>query len=123
MRNTRLGLTAILLLALLAACRAGFPTDKFVRSENGTNSHLIFMNGGRWEGYRDGNLITFGNYRAQGDQLFIDSDYLCEEAGMPVQATYNWSYTNDTLTLSPVGQDGCAERLELFSLGPFTRSQ
>lgn len=117
------GWLCVLLAATLAACRAGFPTDKFVRSENGVSSHLIFMNGGRWEGYQDGNLTTFGNYRIQGQQLLIDSDFLCEETGMPAQASYQWSFDDDVLTLQPVGPDGCAERVELFSQGPFTRSQ
>jgi hypothetical protein len=68
-------------------------------------------------------MITFGNYRVQGDQLLIDSDYLCEEAGMPVQAAYRWSYEDERLTLAPAGQDGCTERVELLSQGPFTRTQ
>lgn len=117
-------LPIVLLLAiLLSACRAGFPTDKFVRSEQGVNRHLQFLNGGRWEGYYDGNLLTFGSYRVDGDQITIESDFLCEESGGPVQAIYTWSYSGDTLTLQPVGEDGCAERVELLSGGPYRKSQ
>jgi hypothetical protein len=116
-------LAFLAVLALLSACRAGFPTDKFVRAENGVNRHLIFMNGGRWEGYFDGNLVTFGAYRVEGERLHFESDYQCEEMGAQVQAAYTWSYTDERLSFQPAGEDGCAERREMLTGAAYTRSQ
>jgi hypothetical protein len=114
--------TALIVAALLGGCRARFPTDKFVRTENQRNWHLLFFNDGRWEGYYDGNLITFGNYRADSRQITFESDYLCEQNGAPEPVTYNWLYEEETLTFIPAGDDLCAARREMLTGGAYKKS-
>jgi len=120
--NNRLLFIALIVAALLGGCRARFPTDKFVRTENQRNWHLLFFNDGRWEGYYDGNLITFGNYRADSRQITFESDYLCEQNGAPEPVTYNWLYEEETLTFIPAGDDLCAARREMLTGGAYKKS-
>jgi len=120
--NNRLLFIALIVAALLGGCRARFPTDKFVCTENQRNWHLLFFNDGRWEGYYDGNLITFGNYRADSRQITFESDYLCEQNGAPEPVTYNWLYEEETLTFIPAGDDLCAARREMLTGGAYKKS-
>ncbi|MDI6697157.1 MAG: hypothetical protein QME21_19085 [Anaerolineales bacterium] len=120
--NNRLLFAALIVTVLLGGCRARFPTDKFVRAEDQRNWHLLFFNDGRWEGYYDGNLITFGSYRADSRQITFESDHLCEKNGAPEPVTYNWSYEEETLTFIPAGDDLCAARREMLTGGAYKKS-
>ncbi len=118
----RLLSTALIVTALLGGCRARFPTDKFVRTQDQRNWHLLFFNDGRWEGYYDGNMITFGSYRADSRQITFESDYLCEQNSAPEPVTYNWSYEDETLTFTPADEDVCAARREMLTGGAYKKS-
>lgn len=120
--KTRLLSTTLIVAALLSGCRARFPTDKFIRTQDQRNWHLLFFDDGRWEGYYDGNMVTFGNYRADSRQVTFESDYLCEQNGAPEPVTYNWSYEDETLTFTPAGNDLCAARQEMLTGGAYKKS-
>ncbi len=123
-KGLKLLLVILLSGLLLSACKPGFPADKFVRQElDGTNTTLIFMNSGRWEGYQGGNLVTWGNYRTEADKITFESDFQCEDVGAQVQVTYYWSYVNDELTFRLVDNDGCGPRLQMLTGEPYVKSQ
>ena len=115
-------LAVLLAAALLGGCRPAFPTGKFAHSAADASRYLIFYPDGRWEGFLDGNLLTFGAYTTDGDRVTFETDHQCQEAGAPEPVTYTWAFTAETLTFAPNGEDACAARKDLLA-GEFRRSQ
>lgn len=107
---------------LLSGCRAAFPTGKFSSTRDTVSRYLIFYPDGRWEGFQDGNMLTFGAYTTDGDRVQFETDFQCQDLGLPQAADYGWKYADNTLTFQPAGEDGCSARAEFLS-GAFRRSQ
>ena len=134
MRRTLLvGAVAAVVAALVVGCggRAGsFPTGTYTATIESSDDvgFILFRTDGNWALYRGGpstggpHMISDGTFTWNGDTLTYESDLLCEmeisqpDSGLSAsakKATYKWTYTNGTLTLT-AKRDTCPDRAYLL---------
>jgi lysophospholipase L1-like esterase len=85
---------------------AGFPTGR-LEAEN-ADWVLLFDNDGSFTFSESGAVAASGTFSIQANELTWETDSGCEGLG---QATYTWTFENDTLLFQVKGGDECASRL------------
>jgi uncharacterized cupredoxin-like copper-binding protein len=96
-----------------AAATASFPTGKFISVSDKARAYqfnpdgtFAFFLGGK-------DPVVTGNFTVVGDLLSVnnpnETDLSCQGS-----VTYQWSFSDDKLTFTPVGQDSCRARSDSF---------
>ena len=96
------------------AVESVFPTGRFIRNHN--DDLALEIEDGRFRLWYIGNkssldrLVDEGTFIINGNQFIIETDSLCEEFQLE-NATYNWSFDDETFILSLDGnRDDCMKR-------------
>ncbi len=108
----------LLTLMLLFACSTSssepsFPTGIFA-SESGPFK-TEWRDDGTYTSWMNGQEITSGTYSVEGNELTFETDSYCDSLGAG-EATYTWTFKDDTLTFEVKGEDPCSDRMGTLHL-------
>ncbi len=118
MKNGRLFLifTAVMVSLILAACspsgNSGFPTGKFVRSDN-PDGGMIFNKDGTWSAYSGIYTLAKGTYSVKGDVYTEESS----DSNCPEPMSFKYTYDGKELKFQYAddpGKDPCDGRRDGF---------
>jgi hypothetical protein len=100
----------LLLLALSACSSPKFPYGTYNTTEGGIpGGGMKFNSDGTYVATANGGMIfTKGTFSVKGNMLTFLTDMQCFNQG--VNATYTWTYSNETLILKDTGNDSCVQR-------------
>jgi hypothetical protein len=95
------------------AAEANFPTGKFTSVSDKARAYQ-FNPDGTFAFYLGGeDPVVQGNYSVVGDLLSVSNPNETEP-NCQGSVTYQWSFSDNTLTFTPVGQDSCRARSDSF---------
>jgi hypothetical protein len=107
----------LLLLPLSSCSESSFPTGTFV-SDSG-DYQLILIDNGSFTFSEFGTVVARGIYSIHANEFTFEMDSFCGER----EATYTWTFENDTLLFSVKGEDHCSARFITINHIPYHKEQ
>lgn len=110
----------LLLLLVLSACsnlssetNQSFPYG--VYASNPEIDQMTLEENGNFTYKVSGTVLTSGTFTVQGNEITWETDSYCDQSNAG-KATYTWTFDNDILIFSVVGEERCPGRLAVLNL-------
>ena len=107
----------LLLLPLSSCSESSFPTGTFM-SDSG-DYQFTLTDDGSFTFSEAGFVAARGTYSIHANEFTFETDSFCGER----EATYTWTFENDTLLFSVKGKDYCSARLLTIDQIPYHKEQ
>ena len=107
---------SLLLIPLSSCSESSFPTGTFV-SDSGDYQFTLTDDGNFT--FSEVGVAARGTYSIHANEFTFETDSFCGEG----EATYTWTFENDTLLFTVKGKDNCSARFITINHIPYHKEQ